>query len=124
MSVTPSFSKGGIDVFEFGAMKDFKIVHHCLEDKESDLSLLDSDTKYAFLDSLIIETTLLRRRLNLSQWFCKLVCFALRYALLRFRICLFIAVVIHGGSDGRIITFLFGINDSVILDMQSVRFLA
>ena len=86
-------------------MEDFKIVHHCLEDKESDLSLLDSDTKYDFLDSLIIETTLLQRRLNLSQWFCKFVCFALRYALLRFRICLFIAVVIHGESDGRIITF-------------------
>ena len=36
---TPSAPSGGIDDFEYGEMKDLRMVHHCLEDKESDFNL-------------------------------------------------------------------------------------
>ena len=82
--------------------------HHCLGDKESDLSLSDKDSLSVFLDSRIIDIVLLRSRLKVFQSFMKLVCFARRLALLRFLIYLLIDEVIHGGSDGRIVTILFG----------------
>ena len=41
------------------------------------------------------------------------ICLALRYARLRLRISFRIAVVIHGGSEGLILTVLFGMHSVV-----------
>ena len=78
----------------------------------SDFNLSESDCLYDFFESLIIAVTLLRNCLNVVQCLSSFVNLAVRYALLRFLIYLLIKVVIHGGSDGRIVTVLLGIHDS------------
>ena len=68
-----------------------------------------------FFELRTIVVIALRRRLNFSQLACVFVCFAFfLHALLRIRICFFMKVVIHGGSVGRIVTCLLGIQESVI----------
>ena len=71
---------------------------------------MDSFSLIFLFDSRIIETMLLRIRLNLAR--------------LRFLICCVIIVVIQGGSDGLIRTNLLGIHDFERLRMVSVMFFA
>ena len=95
-------------------MNVFKTVHHYLDDRVSDLSLLKRESMYDFFELRIIEVVSLRSCLNFTQLACVFVRFALLYALLRIRICFLIKVVIHGGSVDRIVTCLLGIQESVI----------
>ena len=87
--------------------------HQSLEDKGFDLSLLESWSRYCCLDCRIVSITLFLRFLNLFHNLCVSICLAFWYALLRFRISLRIAVVIQGGSEGLILTVLFGIHSAV-----------
>ena len=62
----------------------------------------------AFLDSRMAAVILFRIGLNLFRSNGSCVLFVLRYALLRFLIRRFICDVIQGGSVGRMVTILLG----------------
>lgn len=103
-------------------MNDLRIVHHCLDDKESDFKLLAMLSLKAFFDSRIIFVTVFLKCLNLAQCIWRLVRLALRYALFRFRIIFLIAVVSHGGSEGLNVTTLLGTQVSVNTFKVSMMF--
>ena len=87
--------------------------HKSLEDSDSDLSLFERWSTYCCLDCRIESTTLFLIFLNLLHNL-RLFCWvAFLYALLRFRISFLIAVVIQGGSDGLILTDLFGTHSAI-----------
>ena len=94
-------------------MKDFRVDHQYLEDKMFDFSLLDNWSRYCCLDRRIYSITLFLSFLNLFHCLGVYICLPLLYARLRLHICFRIAVVIDGGSDGLILTVLFGINSAV-----------
>ena len=90
-----------------------KTVHHCFEDGVSDFSLFERESIYEFLvanhcSNFITNTS---KPFPVSLVFVR---FAFLYALLRIHICFLIKVVIHGGSVGRIVTCLLGIQESLI----------
>lgn len=116
LSVTiPSFSNGGIEFLEFGAITFFSVCHQSLEESVSVLSLSAILSLSACFDSLIKFITLFLRCLNLTQLSCKLVCLAFLYALFRFLIICLNLGFIHAGSSGLIRVFLFGIHSFAIV---------
>ena len=105
----PSFSRGGIELFEFGAMTDFKMRNQFLEERMPDLSLLAILSLCDCFESPIELITLFLICLNLTQCSLKLVRLAFLNALLRFLICRLISELIHAGSSGLIRVFLLRI---------------
>ena len=63
----PSFSSGGIEELGLDEMNDFRMDHHCLEDRLLDFNFSARWSFNACLDSLIAYITLLRCCLNLYQ---------------------------------------------------------
>ena len=94
-------------------MKVLRVDHQSLEDKGFDLSLFDRWSRYCCFDRRIDSITLFLRFLKVFQSLGVSICLALWYALLRFLISLRMAVVIHGGSEGLILTVLLGIHSAV-----------
>ena len=115
-------SSGGTDDLDCGEMNFFKVDHQSFEESDSDLILSASLSRKAFLHLRIVLTTLFRTFLNFCQSISKPVDLAFRYALLRLRIFRFISVVIHGGSEGRIVICLFGIHSFAIDKIVDVMF--
>ena len=99
-------------------IKDLKIVHQFRDDSDSDFSLFAILSVWVCLDSLIIEVTLFLMRLKLAQWAGELVIFAFLYALFRFLMIFLILKVSQGGSEGLILTTLFGIHCLAISSMR------
>ena len=62
----------------------------------------------------------MRNCLNLFQFILELVCLAFLYARFRFRMSLLIWHVSQGGSDGLILTVLFGIHSFASFDIKRV----
>ena len=120
----PSFSSGGIVELDFGEMNDLRIDHHCLEDRSLDFSFSARLSLIAFLDSRMAAVILFRICLNLLKSFGSCVLFALRYALLRVLIRRLICYVIQGGSVGRMVTILLGMQVSARFLSLSVNPLA
>lgn len=56
-----------MDVLDVADIKDLSIDHQLRDDRVSDLSLFAILSVCACLDSLIMDVTLLRKRLNLTQ---------------------------------------------------------
>ena len=111
----PSFSNGGIEFLELGAITFFNVRHQSLEESVSVLSLSAILSLSACFDSLIKFITLFLRCRNLTQLSCKLVRLAFLNALLRFLINRLISGFIHAGSSGLIRVFLFGIHSFAIV---------
>ena len=86
--------------------------HQSLEDSDSELSLFERRSTYFCLDRRIVSTTLFLIFLNLFHNLsillgCRFICS------FTFRISFLIAVVIQGGSDGLILTVLYGTHSAV-----------
>ena len=124
MYIKPSFSKGGIEELLLDEMNDLRTDHHCLEVRLPDFNLSAKRSFIACLDSRIAEIPLLRIFLNLRQSEGLSVLLAFLYALLRFRISSFMRYVIQGGSPGRIVTTLLGIQVPARSNSCSIRLLA
>ena len=63
----PSFSSGGIVELDFGEINDFRIDHHCLEDRSLDFSFSARLSLSAFLDSRMAAVILFRRSYSESE---------------------------------------------------------
>ena len=75
----PFPSSGGIVEVELGEINVFKTVHHCLDDRVSDFSLLERESMcdffffFFFFELRIFEVVSLRRRVNFTQLACVFV---------------------------------------------------
>ena len=74
----PSFSSGRIVELGFGEIYDFKIDHHCFEDRSLDFSFSARLSLSAFSDSRMAAVILFQICLNLFQSNKSCVLFALR----------------------------------------------
>ena len=63
----PSFSSGGIEELDLDEMNDFRMDHHCLEDRLLDFNFSARWSFNACLDSRVADITLLRYCLNYTS---------------------------------------------------------
>ena len=63
----PPFSSGGIEELDLDEMNDFRMDHHCLEDRLLDFNFSARWSFNACLDSRIADITMLRCCLNLYK---------------------------------------------------------
>ena len=89
---------------DLGEIKDFNVGHQSLEEIDPDLSLSAMLLWKDDFESRISDVTLFLILRNLDQKCGESVCLALRNILFLFLMYRLIVVVIHGGSEGLIVT--------------------